>query len=69
VSEYFRKSKFIFLKIEEMYIPPDEYLNLIDQINALTYHNTRCWEDNITLGREVIKQRQLASKYRQYPWR
>lgn len=52
-----------------MYIPPDEYLNLIDQINALTYHNTRCWEDNITLGREVIKQRQLASKYRQYPWR
>ena len=46
-----------------MYIYPDEYLQLIDSIHDLQLTNEGFRTDNITLGKEILRQRDILHSY------
>ena len=46
-----------------MYIYPDEYLQLIDSIHDLQVRNEGYRTDNITLGQEILRQRNIMHSY------
>ena len=46
-----------------MYIYPDEYLQLINSIHDLQLRNEGYRTDNITLGQEILRQRNIMHSY------